>query len=87
MQADHEKIRRLVMTARGQLDGLLKMIEEDRYCIDISNQLMATTAVLRKANREVLTAHMMGCMTEAILEGQGQEKIDEIMKIMEKMDK
>lgn len=75
------------MTARGQLDGILKMIEEDRYCIDISNQLMATTAVLRKANREVLTAHMMGCMTEAILEGQGQEKIDEIMKIMEKMDK
>ena len=42
MRADHEKIRRLIYTARGQLDGILKMVEEDRYCVDISNQLMAT---------------------------------------------
>ena len=54
--------------------------------MDISNQLMATAAVIRKANREVLAAHMMGCMTEAIQEGKGQEKIDEIMKLLEKMD-
>lgn len=87
MQADHEKIRRLIMTARGQLDGILKMIDDDRYCIDISNQLMATAAVLHKANREVLTAHMMGCLTEAIRAGRGEEKIDEIMKLLEKMDK
>ena len=60
------------------------MVEEDRYCVDISNQLMATAAVIRKANREVLAAHMMGCMTEAIQEGKGQEKIDEIMKLLEK---
>lgn len=78
------KIRRLIYTARGQLDGILKMVEEDRYCVDISNQLMATAAVIRKANREVLAAHMMGCMTEAIQEGKGQEKIDEIMKLLEK---
>ena len=37
-------------------------------------------------HREVLAAHMMGCMTEAIQEGKGQEKIDEIMKLLEKMD-
>ena len=84
MRADHEKIRRLIYTARGQLDGILKMVEENRYCVDISNQLMATAAVIRKANREVLAAHMMGCMTEAIQEGKGQEKIDEIMKLLEK---
>ena len=42
MRADHEKIRRLIYTARGQLDGILKMVEEDRYCVDISNQLLAT---------------------------------------------
>lgn len=87
MQADHEKIRRLIMTARGQLDGILKMIDDDRYCIDISNQLMATAAVLHKANREVLAAHMMGCLTEAIRADKGEEKIDEIMKLLEKMDK
>lgn len=87
MQADHEKIRRLLLTARGQIDGLIKMVDEDRYCIDVSNQLMATAAVLRTANREVLAAHMMGCMTDAIRQGQGQEKIDEIMKLLDKMSK
>ena len=86
MKANRAQVLRLLKTARGQLDGIIKMVEEDRYCVDISNQLMATAAVIRKANREVLAAHMMGCMTEAIQEGKGQEKIDEIMKLLEKMD-
>ena len=46
MQADKKKIARLLKTARGQMDGILKMVEEDRYCIDISQQLMATEAIL-----------------------------------------
>jgi len=57
MKADKEKVTRLLKTARGQLDGLLKMVEDDRYCIDISNQLMATQAILRNINREVLHEH------------------------------
>ena len=64
MKADKQQITRLLKTARGQLDGLLRMVEEDRYCIDISNQLMATDAILRKANREVLRAHLEGCVKE-----------------------
>ena len=44
MQADKVKVSRLIKTARGQLDGILKMIEDDRYCIDIANQLMASEA-------------------------------------------
>ena len=51
MKADREPIERLIKTARGQLDGILRMIEEDRYCMDISIQLMATQAILRKANK------------------------------------
>ena len=58
MQADRGKINRLLKTARGQIDGILKMVEEDRYCIDISQQLMATEAILNKANKEILTAHI-----------------------------
>ena len=41
MMADKQKVSRLLKTARGQIDGILKMIDEDRYCIDISNQIMA----------------------------------------------
>ena len=58
MKADKTQVSRLLKTARGQIDGILKMIEEDRYCMDISNQLMATQSILSKANSEVLKAHI-----------------------------
>ena len=54
MMADHDKILRLLKTARGQLDGIIRMVDEDRYCIDISTQVMATEALLKRANRETL---------------------------------
>ena len=40
MKADKAQINRLLKTARGQIDGILKMVEEDRYCMDIAHQLM-----------------------------------------------
>ena len=51
MMADKSKILRLLKTARGQMDGILKMVEEDRYCIDVSQQVMATGAILSRVNR------------------------------------
>lgn len=85
MRADKEKVVPLIRTARGQLDGLLRMIEDDRYCIDISNQLLATQALLRKANREVIRAHLEGCVREAFEVGKETEKINEILAIVEKL--
>lgn len=82
MQADKVKVMRLLKTARGQIDGLIKMVEEDRYCIDISTQLLASAAVLRSANREVLHAHLQSCVANALGES-GNEKIDEITKIID----
>jgi DNA-binding FrmR family transcriptional regulator len=87
MRADKATVSRLLKTARGQLDGLLKMVEDDRYCIDISNQLMATQAILKKVNRQILHAHLEGCVREAVDEGNGQQKIEEIMDIMDKLSK
>ena len=58
MQAEKKKIEQLLKTARGQMDGLLKMVEENRYCVDICTQLSAAQAVLKKANRLILQAHM-----------------------------
>ena len=62
MRADKDKITKLLKTARGQLDGILKMVADDRYCMDISQQLMAVEAILNKANKEILTAHLKGCV-------------------------
>lgn len=87
MRADKEKVTRLLKTARGQLDGLLKMVEEDRYCIDISNQLMATQAILRNINKEVLNAHLGTCVEEAFEKGDSKKKIQEIMEVMDKLSK
>ncbi len=87
MKADKDKVCRLLKTARGQIDGILKMIEQDRYCIDISNQVSATEAILRKANREILTAHMKSCVKEAFEKGNEDEKINELVELIEKMSK
>ena len=87
MQADKVKVTRLLKTARGQLDGLLKMVEDDRYCIDISNQLMATQAILRTINRDILHAHLGCCVEDAMEKGDGHEKIEEIMSVIDKLSK
>ena len=85
MVADKKKIERLLKTARGQIDGILKMVEEDRYCIDVSNQLMATQSILKKVNNEILSAHMMCCVNNA--QGADREqKIEEVLSIMKKMN-
>ena len=90
MKADKETVTRLLKTARGQLDGLLKMVEEDRYCMDISNQLLATQAILRRANREVIQAHMASCVREAMAQGDEaamEQKIQELAGIMDQLAK
>lgn len=87
MKAEKEKVTRLLKTARGQLDGLLKMVDDDRYCIDISNQLMATIAILRNVNKDVLHAHLNGCVEEAFEKGDQHKKISEIIEVMDKLSK
>ena len=69
MKADHQQVARLLKTARGQIDGILKMVEEDRYCLDVSSQIMAAQSILKKANRMVLRAHMDCCVREAAASG------------------
>ena len=85
MQADKAKINRLLKTARGQIDGILKMVEEDRYCMDISHQLMATEAILNKANKEILTAHLKSCVTNAQTDEEREEKVDELVTMLGKI--
>ena len=85
MKADHAQITRLLKTARGQIDGILKMVEEDRYCLDVSNQLMATQSILKKANRMVLRAHMDCCVREAAASGNPEEKLEELKLLLDKL--
>ena len=85
--ADHERVTRLLKTARGQI---LRMVEDDRYCIDISTQLMATESLLARINADVLKAHVEGCVRSAMEtgdEGEQDAKLAEIEMIIEKLAK
>lgn len=87
MMADQTQVLRLLRTARGQMDGIIKMVEEDRYCMDIAHQLMATEAVLNRASREVLSAHLKHCVKTAQTEEEREEKIDELVQMLGKIMK
>lgn len=94
MQADKKQIVRLLNTARGQIDGIIKMVESDRYCIDVSNQIMASQAVLTRANKEILQAHIFNCVLNAAnssdcCSGKGgselEDKLREIASLLDKL--
>lgn len=86
MNSGKVKAANKLKTARGQLDGIIKMIEDDRYCVDISTQILSVLALIRKANIDVLNSHIRSCVSTAILEGQdqGDQKIEEIINIIDK---
>ena len=86
MRANKEKVTQMLKIARGQLEAVINMIEEDRYCIDVSNQILAIISILRNANKEILNAHLSGCVKEALGE-EAQEKVEEIMQIIDKLAK
>jgi len=84
-KAHLEKAAFLLKTARGQVDSVIKMVEEDRYCIDISNQIMAVQSLLKKANLLVLENHLNTCVVEAVENNKTEEKTAEIMEIVSRM--
>ena len=67
----------------GQVRGLSRMVEEDRYCIDIVTQISAVRAALRRVEEEVLRDHVAHCVEHAITSG---DKADQRQKIAELMD-
>ena len=85
MMADKTKILRLLKTARGQLDGIIKMVEDDRYCIDISTQVMATESMLNRVNKDILTAHLKHCVNTAESQEEREQKIDELVDMLGKI--
>ncbi len=85
MMADQKTVLRLLKTARGQIDGIIKMVEEDRYCMDVSQQVTAAGAMLRRANREILTAHLKHCVENAKSDQERSDKIDELVNALGKI--
>jgi CsoR family transcriptional regulator, copper-sensing transcriptional repressor len=67
----------------GQVRGLARMVEDDRYCIDIVTQISAVRAALRRVEEEILREHVAHCVEHAIRSG---DKDDQRQKVAELMD-
>jgi CsoR family transcriptional regulator, copper-sensing transcriptional repressor len=74
----------------GQVRGLARMIEDDRYCIDVVTQIGAVRAALRRAEEEILRDHVTNCVEDAIQSGNKAEqrrKIAELMDVVGRADR
>ena len=66
----------------GQVRGLTRMVEDDRYCIDVITQVQAVRAALKRVEEEVLKDHVAHCVEHAIQSGDGKEQRKKIAELM-----
>ena len=91
MQADTKAaVMKRLRRIEGQIRGLARMVEDDRYCIDIVTQISAARAALRRAEEAILNDHVANCVEHAIASGDKQDqrqKIAEIMEVLARADR
>jgi DNA-binding FrmR family transcriptional regulator len=74
----------------GQVRGLARMVEDDRYCIDVVTQISAVRAALRRAEEEILNDHIGHCVEHAITSGNKAEqrrKVAELMDVLSRAER
>lgn len=79
---DRASLLNRLKTSRGHLDAIIRMVEEDSYCIDVMKQLSAVQGSLEQAGRVVLRNHLETCVAEAMRDGRGDEVVDELMEAL-----
>lgn len=81
----HAKVSTLKRLSRieGQVRGLARMVEEDRYCIDIVTQIAAVRAALKRVEEEVLREHIAHCIEHAIVSGDSNEQRRKVAELMD----
>ena len=84
VQPDKEALIKRLNRIEGQVRGVNKMVTEDRYCVDILNQVAALQSALDAVAMLLLESHTHGCMQGAIKSGNGDEAIDELMAVVRK---
>ncbi|MEK6264693.1 MAG: metal-sensing transcriptional repressor [Clostridium sp.] len=85
MNKDQELVIKSLKTSKGQIEGIIKMMDEGRYCIDVSNQIIAAQSLLKKANMLILKQHLNHCVKDAFVNNTGEGKVDEIIDLLAKL--
>jgi DNA-binding FrmR family transcriptional regulator len=69
----------------GQVRGVARMIDQDKYCVDVVTQVAAIQAALDKVSLGLLDGHIRGCVREEIRSGGGDAKVDELLQVMDRV--
>ena len=81
---DKESLQKRLNRIEGQVRGIKKMIDEDRYCIDIVQQITAVSSAIDEVSLVVLQNHIEGCVSDAIREEHSEHHIEELMETVRK---
>jgi len=73
--------------SEGQIRGIIKMLEEERYCIDVLNQMQAVKAAIAKAESEILKGHTSTCVEAAIKSGNEADQREKVSELIDLFDK
>ncbi|HEY7646814.1 MAG TPA: metal-sensitive transcriptional regulator [Hyphomicrobiales bacterium] len=91
MQPDKKvSCRKRLSRIEGQVRGIARMVDEDRYCIDIVTQIGAARAALRRVEEEILQDHVAHCVEHAIASGDAEEqrrKVAELIQVLSRADR
>ena len=84
MQGSKSQIIHRLKIAKGHLEKVIKMVEEDAYCIAVVHQSMAVQSALKKADEAVLENHLKSCVADSIKRGDADTAIREVMTVLAK---
>lgn len=82
-----DRILHRLKISRGHLDKVIKMIENDQYCIDVLHQSQAVQKAIKQTDNLILENHLKTCVSDAITKGKKDEAVAEVMNIFEKTNK
>jgi DNA-binding FrmR family transcriptional regulator len=79
---DRDDLLKRLRRVEGQVRGIARMVEEDKYCVDILNQIAAVNAALDKVGMTLLNDHIRGCVADAVSSNGGKQKVDELVDVV-----
>ena len=86
VQPDKPRLVARLNRIEGQVRGITRMVEDDRYCVDILTQVAAIKSALDGVAMQLLENHTHGCVARALRDGDGQAAIDELMGVVKKLN-
>ncbi len=86
-ESHKKKALRRLRIIEGQVRGIHKLIQEERYCVDIVTQIASVQEAMRGVSKEIVRNHLETCVTEGILDGEGEAHYEELTNIMIKLNR